>query len=208
MAQFAQMIEDLDDCFVKTAGNIIKYCDDDEEEMQKELKELREVLIENCTEFARIKAADKISEQMQCVSELQPDKDVKHITQEYKKAIIEIQVNPLEDNRLLEYDRQIEGLLQATKAESNNGADDTDADLRLTGSEINVIDPISKTRMTDPVRNAVCGHVYDRESLVAMLEKNKNTRCPVVGCTSLTYIDLSQCRSDIVTKTFLERNPA
>jgi len=46
----------------------------------------------------------------------------------------------------------------------------------LTGSEINVIDPISKTRMTDPVKNAVCGHVYDRESLIAMLEKNKNTR--------------------------------
>lgn len=55
--------------------------------------------------------------------------------------------------------------------------DDTDADLRLTGREINVIDPISKTRMTDPVKNAVCGHVYDKGSLVAMLQKNKNTRC-------------------------------
>ena len=54
--------------------------------------------------------------------------------------------------------------------------DDADADLRLTGSEINVIDPISKMRMTDPVRNAVCGHIYDKASLVAMLQKNKNTR--------------------------------
>lgn len=85
-------------------------------------------------------------------------------------------------------------------------------------------------RMTDPVRNAVCGHVYDKESLVAMLKKNKNTRyvframlniriccyrtyvcihrCPVVGCTSMDYIVLSQCRPDIVTKTYLERNPA
>lgn len=100
----------------------------------------------------------------------------------------------------------------------------------MTGSEINVIDPISKMRMTDPVRNAVCGHVYDKESLVAMLQKNKNTRyifhtmpktecavitffhicihrCPVVGCTSMDYIVLSQCRPDIVTKTYLERNP-
>lgn len=65
--------------------------------------------------------------------------------------------------------------LLANEAASNE-LDDTDADLRLTGSEINVIDPISKTRMTDPVRNAVCGHVYDKESLVAMLQKNKNTR--------------------------------
>lgn len=59
----------------------------------------------------------------------------------------------------------------------SNTQDDADAELRLTGADINVIDPISKLRMTDPVRNAVCGHVYDRESLTAMLSKNKNTRC-------------------------------
>lgn len=52
-----------------------------------------------------------------------------------------------------------------------------DIDLRLTVSEVNVIDPITKTRMTNPVRNTVCGHVYNKESLVAMLGKNKNTRC-------------------------------
>jgi len=122
--------------------------------------------------------------------------------------------------------------LPANEATSSNELDDTDADLQLTGSKINVIDPISKTRMTDPVKNAVCGHVYDRESLVAMLQKNKNTRyifyttiihqilgycyniyvcvhrCPVVGCTSTDYIVLSQCRPDIVTKLYLERNPA
>lgn len=121
--------------------------------------------------------------------------------------------------------------LLANEAATSNQLDDTDGDLRLTGSEINVIDPISKMRMTDPVRNAICGHVYDKESLVAMLRKNKNTRyvfllcqileyvatalmsvcihrCPVVGCTSMDYIVLSQCRPDIVTKTYLERNPA
>ncbi|XP_018304303.1 E3 SUMO-protein ligase NSE2 isoform X2 [Mycetomoellerius zeteki] len=171
------------------------------------LKLIREALIANCKESARIKAANEIKEQLECMSELDSEKDVKNITTEYKKAISEIQVNPLQDSRLLKYDRQIEGLCLANEAESNV-PDDADADLRLTGSKINIIDPISKIRMTDPVRNAVCGHVYDKASLVAMLEKNKNTRCPVVGCTSLDYIDLSQCRSDIVTKTYLENHPA
>ncbi|XP_018339297.1 PREDICTED: E3 SUMO-protein ligase NSE2-like isoform X2 [Trachymyrmex septentrionalis] len=180
---------------------------DNEEEKQKILKQLRETLMANCIESARIKAANEIKEHLECMSELDSEEDVKNITTEYKKAISEIQVNPLQDNRLLEYDRQIKGLQQANKAESN-AVDDADADLRLTGSEINVIDPISKMRMTDPVRNAVCGHIYDKASLVAMLQKNKNTRCPVVGCTSLDYIDLSQCRSDFVTKTYLENHPA
>ena len=75
---------------------------------------------------------------------------------------------------------------------SNNDLDDTDADLQLTQREINVIDPISKTRMTDPVRNAVCGHVYDKGSLVAMLEKNKNTRYIFFTQRQIPNI-LSQC---------------
>lgn len=62
-------------------------------------------------------------------------------------------------------------------ASNNELEEDTDEDLRLTGQDINVIDPISKTRMTHPVKNTVCGHVYDKESLIAMLRKNKNTRC-------------------------------
>lgn len=99
-------------------------------------------------------------------------------------------------------------MLQANEDSANNELDDTDADLRVTNSEVNVIDPITKTRMTNPVRNIVCGHVYDKESLVAMLQNNKNTRCPVAGCTSKNYIDLNKCRTDFVTKAYLEKNPA
>jgi len=207
MSQSTQMVEELDDCFVRTAGNIMKYYDD-EEERQNILKKLRDALKENCTESGKIKAANEIKERLERVYEFEPERKVEDITKEYRTAISEIQVDPLKDSRLLEFDRQIGGLLQANEATSSNRLDDADADLRMTGSEINVIDPISKTRMTDPVRNAVCGHIYDRESLVAMLQKNKNTRCPVVGCTSMNYIDLSQCRSDIVTKMYLEKNPA
>ncbi|XP_012532147.1 E3 SUMO-protein ligase NSE2 [Monomorium pharaonis] len=208
MSQFTQTIEELDNCFVKTAGNIIKHYDD-EEERHNILKDLKDILKNNCTEYAKLKAANAIRLQMERRTDDNESTDaVKNITKKYAEAIAAIKVNPLEDNRLLEYNRQIEGLLQANEAACKTAPDDTDADLQLTDSQINVIDPISKMRMTDPVRNMVCGHVYDRESLVAMLRKNKNTRCPVVGCTSQDYIVLSQCRPDIVTKTYLERNPA
>lgn len=206
MAQSTQMIETLDDCFLKTADNIMKYYVD-EEERKKTLKELRSILKENCSESARIVAINQIKEQLELTFDPEA-KNIEEITKEYKEATSNIQIDSSEYNRLVEYDRQIEALHQANKAAPNNELDDSDTDLRLTGRDINVIDPISKTRMIDPVKNTVCGHVYDKGSLIAMLQKNKNTRCPVVGCTSMDYIDLNQCRTDIVTKAYLERNPA
>lgn len=206
MAQSMQMIETLDDCFLKTADNIMKYYVN-EEEKKKTLEELRSILKESCNESARIVAANKIKEQLELTFDPEA-KNVEDIIKEYKEAISNIQVNLSEYNRLLEYDRQIEVLHQANEDTPSNELDDTDADLQLTGRDINVIDPISKTRMTNPVKNAACGHVYDKASLIAMLQKNKNTRCPVVGCTNNAYIDLNQCRTDIVTKKYLERNPA
>ncbi|GAB1868134.1 E3 SUMO-protein ligase NSE2 [Camponotus japonicus] len=206
MAQSMQMIETLDDCFLKTADNIMKHYVN-EEEKKKTLEELRSILKESCSESARIVAASKIKEQLELTFDPEA-KNVEDIVKEYKEAISNIQVDLSEYNRLLEYDRQIEVLHQANEDTPSNELDDTDADLQLTGRDINVIDPISKTRMTNPVKNAACGHVYDKGSLIAMLQKNKNTRCPVVGCTNMTYIDLNKCRTDIVTKTYLERNPA
>ncbi|XP_020288026.1 E3 SUMO-protein ligase NSE2-like [Pseudomyrmex gracilis] len=205
MAQFMQIIEELDDCFAKTAGNILKYYVDEEEKL-KVLTDLRNALKENCIETARIKAANDIKQRLEYVSEMEPQRSTREIVKEYTEAISDIQIDSSEDKRLIQYDRQIEDLLKATETTSNE--DDADTDLQLTNRDINVIDPISKTRMTDPVRNTVCGHVYDRASLIAMLEKNKNTRCPVIGCTSKDYIVLSQCRTDIAMQIYLDKNPA
>jgi len=53
---------------------------DNEEARQKILKKLRNALKENCMETARIKAADEIREQLERVSELELERDVKDIT--------------------------------------------------------------------------------------------------------------------------------
>lgn len=207
MTQSMEMVDELDDCFLRTAASIIKYYVD-KEEQQTILNDLRDTLKNNCALSAKIKSVANIKEQLTLMSESDSTKNVQDIIKEYEKAIAEIKVDPSSDKRLLEFDRQVERLLQTDTDVPSNMQDDADSELRLTGADINVIDPISKLRMTDPVRNAVCGHVYDRESLTAMLSKNKNTRCPVVGCTSIDYIQLSQCRTDIVMKTYLEKNPA
>jgi len=53
---------------------------DNEEEKQNILKQLREVLIANCMESARIKAANEIKEHLECMSEFDSEEDVKNIT--------------------------------------------------------------------------------------------------------------------------------
>lgn len=51
-----------------------------------------------------------------------------------------------------------------------------DDDIEMTQDDINVIDPFTKKRMTDPVKNKACGHIYDRESVTQLLKMNKNMR--------------------------------
>lgn len=53
---------------------------------------------------------------------------------------------------------------------------DTDAEIQLKGGYVNVIDPISKKRIVDPVKNTICGHTYDQESIMQLLKINKKTR--------------------------------
>ncbi|XP_032667455.1 E3 SUMO-protein ligase NSE2-like [Odontomachus brunneus] len=207
MTQCTELIEDFDSSFAKMAANIMKYYVD-EKEKEKMLKELRDAMIQNCLMTEKIKAANEIKDQLPCTDEVESSQNVGKIRDKYKTAMSKIEVNPLEDQRLLAYDRQVEDLLRVNQSTQNNELDDSNMDLRLTGTDINVIDPISKMRMTDPVRNTVCGHVYDKESLTAVLQMNKKTRCPVVGCGNTEYIVLSQCRPDVVTKTYLEKNPA
>ncbi|KAH0952095.1 hypothetical protein HN011_009869 [Eciton burchellii] len=206
MAKSMQMTEELDDCFVKTAANIMRYYDN-ERERERMMDQLRNALRENCIESTKMMTADEIKDRLTSMLELEPKRNVEDIIKEYKEAISAIEIDPSENSRLMHYDRQIEDL-QMNQSTTNKGLDDTDSDLRLTCQDINIIDPISKTRIIDPVRNTICGHVYDRGNLVAMLQRNKKTRCPVVGCTSKDYIDLNQCRIDIVTKMYLEKHPA
>ncbi|XP_014482848.1 PREDICTED: E3 SUMO-protein ligase NSE2-like [Dinoponera quadriceps] len=208
MAQNAPTVRELDNSFTKMAINIMKYYVD-EKEREDILKELKNVVIENCRVTEQINATSQIKDQLGSIDELILDHDIKSIKKTFRKAMNTIQINPLEDPRLLAYNRQMEDVQFASQpGSSNNVLDDSNTDLCLTSTEINVIDPITKTRMTNPVKNAACGHVYDKESLIAVLKKNKKTRCPVVGCSNTEYINLSQCHVDVLMKAYLEKNSA
>lgn len=52
---------------------------------------------------------------------------------------------------------------------------DSEGDIIMTQQERIPIDPITKKEVTDPVRNKICKHIYDRKSIIqhmARLKKN------------------------------------
>lgn len=208
MTQSQQVIEELYDSYTKSAANIISYHEGNER--RDKLKKLRNIIQNNSIQDKQWKSVESIKDRFLSLYNDDDDNnddnddaqtDVEAIIQEYKTNISEIKTDVSSDEKLLEFDKHVELLL----GDEDN---DTDTELQLKGGGINVIDPISKTRIVDPIKNTVCGHTYDRESITQMLKINKKTRCPVVGCKSRDFVTLAQLRPDIVTKAYLEKNPA
>ncbi|OAD57334.1 E3 SUMO-protein ligase NSE2 [Eufriesea mexicana] len=177
-------------------------------ERKKKLKELRDIVQNNCIQDKKLKSAENVRNRLLEFYYDDDDDDVaqtniKSALNEYKTAISEINTDVSNDDKLLEFDKHVETLLDRVADKET----DTSAELQLTGGYINVIDPISKKRIVDPVKNTICDHTYDRESITQILKINKKTRCPVIGCKSTEFVTLAHLRTDIVTKAYLEKNP-
>lgn len=62
-------------------------------------------------------------------------------------------------------------------------AQDEDAVVATGGTESNLMCPITRKPMTDPVRSQVCGHVYSTEGITGLLKQGKGkAKCPNFGC--------------------------
>ncbi|XP_060849776.1 uncharacterized protein LOC132928864 [Rhopalosiphum padi] len=58
---------------------------------------------------------------------------------------------------------------------------------------IGKLDPFTKQPITKPVRNKICTHIYDQESVNQMFQHKLLISCPYIGCTNkrFTKTDLS-----------------
>lgn len=77
-----------------------------------------------------------------------------------------------------------------------DGTEGVDEDMIVTQSQTNFICPITLVEMKTPVRNKVCGHTYEEEAIVRMIEskhkRKKKACCPKIGCshTNMRISDL------------------
>ncbi|XP_034867810.1 E3 SUMO-protein ligase NSE2 isoform X1 [Mirounga angustirostris] len=79
-----------------------------------------------------------------------------------------------------------------------DGTEGVDEDMIVTQSQTNFICPITQVEMKKPVKNKVCGHTYEEEAIVRMIEskhkRKKKACCPKIGCshTDVRMSDLIQ----------------
>lgn len=55
-------------------------------------------------------------------------------------------------------------------------------DIQVEQNVLEMIDPINKQLINNPVRNLFCNHVYEEKSIQDAIKVNSGIRCPYLGC--------------------------
>ncbi|KFV12437.1 E3 SUMO-protein ligase NSE2, partial [Tauraco erythrolophus] len=86
----------------------------------------------------------------------------------------------------------------------NETIEQIDEDIAVTQSQMNFICPITQMEMKKPVRNKVCGHTYEEDAILKIIQnrkqQKKKVRCPKIGCS---HVDVKE--SDLVPDEALKR---
>ncbi|XP_029779711.1 E3 SUMO-protein ligase NSE2 isoform X4 [Suricata suricatta] len=92
--------------------------------------------------------------------------------------------------KFVQFKQQLKELKKQYGLQADREADGTegvDEDMIVTQSQTNFICPITQMEMKKPVKNKVCGHTYEEEAIVRMIEskhrRKKKACCPKIGCS-------------------------
>ncbi|XP_055966531.1 E3 SUMO-protein ligase NSE2 isoform X2 [Sorex fumeus] len=94
------------------------------------------------------------------------------------------------NEKFVQFKQQLKDLKKQYGLQTDREADGTegvDEDMIVTQSQTNFICPITQLEMKRPMKNKVCGHTYEEEAIVRMIEfkqkRKKKARCPKIGCS-------------------------
>jgi len=169
----------------------------DDGEIQKLLDASAQQRVEHAEKLIRLKSKHQsLSQEMQkAQGESATIEEFERIWQERSEAVERKRINVKNIADFKNFKRTVESAAAPGSAQNGqaNGAaraaDDDDLIIEDTGGEIfSLYDPWSKALMKNPVRNKMCGHIYDRDSVMLIIKDNIGIRCPVLGCANKTYI--------------------
>ncbi|XP_042870386.1 E3 SUMO-protein ligase NSE2-like [Penaeus japonicus] len=190
----------------KCGFTVLKHIGD-EHLRKKYMAELEEVLVSCVVAEHKVNIARQAARNAKSLDNSDPQ-DASDVGQLFDQCLksLEDEVN-LEE--VVNGDSSVKNfrtLLQENEAGDNEG-DEGDGDLIVTQQEVNLIDPISMKQMTDPVRNKICGHVYERSSVVNMIKQNrrKGFSCPNVGCENRERLKMENLEDALDVKREIVR---
>ncbi|XP_010810259.2 E3 SUMO-protein ligase NSE2 isoform X1 [Bos taurus] len=197
MVEFAMMDRELNH-YLKAVQSTINHVKEERSEKIPDLKLLVEkkfLALQNKNSDADFQNNEKFVQFKQQLKELKKQS-----------------VKPKEDGGHNEFDKikdkdgsragnERDGLQSDREADITEGVDE---DMIVTQSQTNFICPITQLEMKKPVKNKVCGHTYEEEAIVRMIEskhkRKKKACCPKIGCS---HVDMRM--SDLIQDEALRR---
>ncbi|XP_013175015.1 PREDICTED: E3 SUMO-protein ligase NSE2-like isoform X1 [Papilio xuthus] len=149
----------------------------DGQEMETEFLKLKSCIDEYCTMEARQDVANQALEK----AKNEIESNIEPLQDRFEFHLSSMAQRDTDNNQhpyMIELNKKVEmGCQRATQNLD-------DSDLAITETQDRYIDPITKRPVTDPVQNSVCGHIYDRGSIMKLINTRKKVICPVAGCGS------------------------
>ncbi|XP_039253444.1 E3 SUMO-protein ligase NSE2-like [Styela clava] len=87
-------------------------------------------------------------------------------------------------------------------SEPGTSAHNTSGDIQATETQSGTKCPITQVEMTEPYKDTVCGHRFEKNAIIAHVKqcqkRRKKAKCPYPGCTNI--IQMSHLKDDAVMK--------
>eukprot|EP00578_Thalassiosira_sp_NH16_P013596 CAMPEP_0181114216 /NCGR_PEP_ID=MMETSP1071-20121207/20759_1 /TAXON_ID=35127 /ORGANISM="Thalassiosira sp., Strain NH16" /LENGTH=291 /DNA_ID=CAMNT_0023198299 /DNA_START=22 /DNA_END=897 /DNA_ORIENTATION=+ len=119
-------------------------------------------------------------------------------------------VEPVDHELAVELRKELGEKIQKKRSRTSRGGDDEEDDLEIVQGQNDDIHtlkcPITGMLFKNPVKNKVCGHVYDMAGLEQMVRTGK-TNCPIPGCGN-KGVTFSQVEEDEEMKLKVKRHLA
>ncbi|KAM6216079.1 E3 SUMO-protein ligase NSE2 [Rhynchocyon petersi] len=187
---------------------------------------LTEVTVEYSMEEAMVEYASMDRELNHYIKAVQST--MKHVKEERPenipdlKLLVEKKFEALEsknsdadfqkNEKFVQFKQQLKELKKQCGLQADREADGTegvDEDMIVTQSQTNFTCPITQLEMKKPVRNKVCGHTYEEEAIVRIIEskhrRKKKACCPKIGC-SHTDVKMSDLVQDEALRRAIENH--
>ncbi|XP_073845410.1 uncharacterized protein [Musca autumnalis] len=150
-------------------------------------------------QFKRHESSLECAKEMRTMAEFVEEYKNQQRNKESKKY------NPRNTTEFKNFRDQLIQMKNLQDGASGSGPSRVECDDFVMESEINVNDPITKQRMSNPVKNTICGHHYEKCHILEAISVNKRLRCPVAGCGNKQFVQQQHLVDDNLFKARLQQ---
>ncbi|XP_061394611.1 E3 SUMO-protein ligase NSE2-like [Musca vetustissima] len=201
-AQLKSDLENARQCLLDTYNLALTFGGPDTQNPETYLNLAADLCVIN-EQFKRHEASLECAKEARTTSEFVEEYQKQQQNKENKKYNAK---NTSEFKNFRDQLMQIKNLQdEANASVSGAGQQRVECDEFVMESEINVYDPITKQRMSNPVKNTLCGHHYEKCHILEAISVNKRLRCPVAGCGNKQFVQQQHLVDDNLFKVRLQK---